>query len=210
MKINTYFINKKLLLSKKGSKIVDTIFLRIAKSVILSKFDDSYILDKEALVKKYPFLNKMGAAFVTLEYEHQLRGCIGSIVAHRKLLDDIIHNARSAAFSDHRFNPLKHTEFPQLTLEVSILSEPEVLDYNNFQDLVTKVIPKEDGLILQHDSYQGTFLPQVWEQIPDAKEFLEHLSIKSGASPSIYEEHPNIYRYRVDAIKDKFDDILPI
>lgn len=185
----------------------DKILLRIAKTVILSRFDNRYLLDKESLIGEYPFLSKDGAAFVTLKYENDLRGCIGSIIAHRTLLDDIIHNASSAAFSDSRFIPLGSDELSHLTLEVSVLSRPEILEYKDYNDLLQKIQPNIDGLILQHGRFQGTFLPQVWEQLPTPKEFLEHLSIKAGANPSIYKENPTIYRYDVEHIEENFDVI---
>ena len=190
--------------------MIDTILLRIAKSAILNKFDKKDNFNKDELLDKYPFLGRDGAAFVTLKYEHQLRGCIGSIVAHRKLLDDVIYNAEAAAFSDPRFNPLSSDELSHLNLEVSVLSEPKILEYDDFDDLVKKLRPNIDGLILQHGSYQGTFLPQVWEQLPTSKEFLEHLSMKAGSNPSIYKQHPTIYTYQVDAIEERFDEILPL
>jgi hypothetical protein len=190
--------------------MIDSILLQIAKNVILSQFDSSYVLDKESLIKKFPFLDDDGAAFVTLKYKHQLRGCIGSIIAHRKLLDDVIYNAKSAAFSDPRFASLNSDEFPFLTLEVSVLTKPEILEYEDFDDLAQKIQPNIDGLILKHGSYQGTFLPQVWEQLPEPKDFLEHLSMKAGSNQSIYKEHPTIYKYRVEAIEDDFNKILPL
>ena len=190
--------------------MLDTILLQIVKSTILSKFDDKYMLNKENLLNEYPFLKKDGATFVTLKKDGELRGCIGSIIAHGMLLDDIINNAVSAGFSDPRFNALREDELVQLTLEVSVLSEPTILEYKNFDDLCEKIQPNVDGLILKHGIYQGTFLPQVWKQLPTPKLFLEHLSIKAGSFLSIYEEHPTIYRYRVDAIEEDFDEILPL
>ena len=187
--------------------MLDNILLRIAKSAILNKLDDSYFFDKNKLLSDYPFLSQDGAAFVTLEHNHQLRGCIGSIIAYRTLLEDIIHNALSAAFRDPRFTPLSPNELDELRLEVSVLSEPEALEYTDYDDLLTKVEPNVDGLILKHGSFQGTFLPQVWEQLPTAKQFLDHLSVKAGANPSIYEAHPTIYRYRVEHIEDNFNEI---
>ncbi|WP_373000830.1 AmmeMemoRadiSam system protein A [Sulfurimonas sp.] len=187
--------------------MVEAILLRIAKSAILSKFDERYNLDEVSLLKEYPYLAKKGAAFVTLKYDDNLRGCIGSIVPHRKLIDDVIHNAISAAFSDPRFKALSVDELSHLNLEVSVLSEPEILEYDDYEDLLRKVQPKIDGLILKHHGYQGTFLPQVWEQLPSAKDFLEHLSFKAGANPSIYKEHPEIYRYGVEHIEEKFDKV---
>jgi AmmeMemoRadiSam system protein A len=152
-------------------------------------------------------LAKDGAAFVTLKYDSNLRGCIGSIIAHTRLLDDVMHNAISAGFGDPRFKPLSPEELSHLNLEVSVLSEPEVLEYENYKDLVKKIRPNIDGLILKHGRYQGTFLPQVWEQLPSAELFLEHLSMKAGANPSIYQEHPTIYRYGVEHIEEKFDKV---
>jgi AMMECR1 domain-containing protein len=87
------------------------------------------------------------------------------------------------------------------------LSEPTILEYEDFDDLCKKVRPKIDGLILKYDGFQGTFLPQVWEQLRTPEEFLEHLSMKAGADMSIYSQHPTIYRYSVDAIEENFDEI---
>ncbi|NOR58006.1 MAG: AmmeMemoRadiSam system protein A [Sulfurimonas sp.] len=187
--------------------MVDAILLRIAKSAILSKFDDTQSVDAESILQGYPDLAKDGAAFVTIKFDDNLRGCIGSIVPHRRLIDDIVHNAVSAGFRDPRFNALSVDELSHLNLEVSVLSEPEILKYDDYADLLRKVQPNIDGLILTHKGHQGTFLPQVWEQLPTAKEFLEHLSMKAGATPSIYSEHPTIYRYGVEHIEEKFDKI---
>jgi len=190
--------------------VIDTVLLGIAKSTILAQFDKSYCIDRESLLEKYPFLNEDAACFVTLKNKQQLRGCIGSVEAHRKLLDDLIYNAKSAAFNDPRFHPLKSDEFPNLTVEVSVLSEPEIVKYDDFDDLLSKLEVNVDGVILKHDVYQGTFLPQVWEQLPSPKDFLEHLSVKAGANPSIYKKHPTIYKYKVESIEDNFDTILAV
>lgn len=190
--------------------MLDTVLLQIAKTAILSKFDSSYTIDKNALIKRYPFLSNEGAAFVTLHYDDELRGCIGSIVAHTTLIDDIIHNAQSAAFRDPRFAPLENREFGHLNLEVSLLTKPEIIEYLNYEDLKQKIVPSKDGLILKYGEYQGTFLPQVWEQIPSIEQFLEHLSYKANANPSIYAHHPSMYRYRVEAIEEKFDEVQPL
>ena len=187
--------------------MLDTVLLRIAKSAIVAELDSSYEFDKKRVVEQYDFLKKDAAAFVTLKYNKNLRGCIGSIIAHRTLYDDIVQNALSAAFNDPRFFALKSSEFSNLTIEVSVLSSPEYLEYEDFDDLCDKVKPYEDGLILKYKGYHGTFLPQVWEQLPTPKEFLEHLSIKAGTNSLVYAKHPDIYRYRVDAIEEEFDKI---
>lgn len=187
--------------------MLDMILLRIAKSSILREFNSSYDFDKNKLLERHPFLKKEGASFVTLKYDEHLRGCIGSIIAHRSLLNDVSSNAVSAAFKDSRFHRLNENELSHISVEVSVLSEPTLLEYEDFNDLLKKVEPYIDGLILKHQGYQGTFLPQVWEQLPSVKEFLGHLSVKAGLNPSVYAEHPTIYRYRVDAIEGKFDEI---
>lgn len=190
--------------------MLDTILLRIAKTAILNKFDPTYQIDRESLIKEYPYLAEDGATFVTLNYDHHLRGCIGSIIAHRSLLDDILGNAVSAGFNDPRFSALRAEDLSHLNLEVSLLSTPTILEYYDYDDLVEKIRPEVDGLILKHGIYQGTFLPQVWEQLPSPEQFLEHLSYKAGANPSIYSEHPTIYYYTVDAIEGRFDEIQPL
>lgn len=190
---------------------VDSVVLRVAKNAILSVFDKKHAIDKTALLKKYPFLAQDGAVFVTLHYEKDLRGCIGSLIAHKKLLEDIIHNAVSAAFHDPRFIPLQEEELSHIILEVSLLSKPEILEYEDFADLTQKVRPKKDGLILEYGAYRGTFLPQVWEQLPTPELFLEHLSLKAGTNPAVFAHNPTIYRYSVDSIEERFEriEVLP-
>lgn len=190
--------------------MIDSVLLQIAKNAILEQFSGAYNFDKNKLLESYPFLKKDAATFVTLEYDHHLRGCIGSLVAHRSLYDDVFQNAKSAAFKDPRFHPLGEKELSHINIEVSVLSEPEFLEYKDFNDLLTKVEPQLDGLIFKYRGYQGTFLPQVWEELKSPKAFLEHLSMKAGLNPSVYEEHPNIYRYRVQAINEDFDEIPPL
>lgn len=190
--------------------MLDPILLRIAKSAILTQFDSKIEIDRNKLLTDYPFLQSEAATFVTLNCNHQLRGCIGSIIAHRKLLDDIIYNAESAAFNDPRFKPVSVDEFPHLHLEVSILTPPEELNYTDYNNLLDKVRPDIDGLILKYGYNQGTFLPQVWETLQTPKAFLDHLSHKAGLDPSVYEKHPTIYRYEVKAIENDFDAIVPL
>lgn len=190
--------------------MLDSILLRIAKSSILRRLDNRYFFDEEELLQEYPYLSRQGAVFVTLRYKNDLRGCIGSVTAHRTLLDDIVFNAVSAGFSDPRFNSLSLDELSHIKLEVSLLSEPTILNYRDLSDLLEKVQPNIDGLILKHKSYHGTFLPQVWEQLPTPELFLEHLSMKAGADISIYQQNPTIYRYGVDAIEENFDEVLSL
>ncbi|MCD6258728.1 MAG: AmmeMemoRadiSam system protein A [Helicobacteraceae bacterium] len=190
--------------------MVPTLFLSIAKNTLLEHFGLASGVDKESCIKKEPLLSEEGASFVTLHKDGTLHGCIGSIIAHRPLFDDLVSNTLSAAFHDPRFPPLKQEELSSLDIEVSVLTPPEEIGYDDYEDLCKKVVVGKDGLILQHGVHQGTFLPQVWEQLPNVFEFLEHLSYKAGSSPDIYALHPKILRYRVKAIEEAFDAIPPI
>ncbi|WP_324171426.1 AmmeMemoRadiSam system protein A [Sulfurimonas sp.] len=188
--------------------MLDKVLLQIAKSAILNKLDENYTFDENSILKEYPYLKKDGAVFVTLKYNKELRGCIGSIIAHRTLFDDLAYNGVSAGFSDPRFNALSKEELSSLNIEVSLLSEPKILEYVDYEDLLQKIRPNIDGLILKHSRYSGTFLPQVWEQLSTSELFLEHLSLKAGATKSIYDEHPTIYTYQVEHIQEDYDEIL--
>jgi len=187
--------------------MLDAIVLSLAKVTLLHHFFKQKSPNKEELLKLHPQLAKKGASFVTLHKNNALCGCIGSLVAHRTLYEDIVSNTLLAAFRDTRFSPLQEDELSELSLEVSVLSVPQEVEYSSYEDLLQKITPFEDGLILEHGDYRGTFLPQVWEQLPKTKDFLEHLSYKAGANPSIYLQNPKILKYRVDSQEAKFDEI---
>lgn len=177
------------------------LFISIAKQAIQDALNHTSSIDCDALLKQYPFLSKPKATFVTLTLHHQLRGCIGSLIAHRSLLDDLIQNAQAAAFEDPRFYPLSQEEFLHVTIEVSLLSEPEPLVYDTLDDLRAKVVVGEDGIILQQGARKATFLPQVWEQLPTFELFFSHLCQKAGMEAHCLESHPDIWRYRVEKVK---------
>ena len=122
------------------------------------------------------------ASFVTLTIGGQLRGCIGSLVATEPITTNISKNAINAAFHDPRFSPLSLDEFSEVSIDISILSEPVRLPYDNANDLLTKLRPGIDGVILRKETASATFLPQVWEQLPKPEDFLEHLCLKAGLS----------------------------
>lgn len=129
-----------------------------------------------------------GACFVTLEKNCQLCGCIGSIIAHQPLIDDLVNNARCAAFRDPRFEPLTREEFEHLDISVSLLTKPEKMTFTDEQDLLNQLVPNRDGLIISDNGYQSVFLPVVWEQLPDKHEFMEHLKLKAGLRPDHFSE----------------------
>lgn len=128
-------------------------------------------------------LTARGATFVTLKKHGELRGCIGSLRAQRPLADDVAANAVAAASRDPRFAPLSASEFDDVDIEVSLLSEPEFIDFHDEADLLAQLRPGEDGLILFAGCRSATFLPQVWEQLPEPREFLAALKHKAGLDP---------------------------
>jgi len=118
--------------------------------------------------------------FVTLTERDSLRGCIGNIVPQESLLEGVRENAMNAAFRDPRFHPMRAEEWENVRIEVSILTNPEPLSYSDAEDLLGKLRPGVDGLIIKKGYHQATFLPQVWDQLPEKKEFLTHLCFKAG------------------------------
>lgn len=169
---------------------------------------EEYLKNKKSVyLEEIPFENwkKKGASFVTLERKDtgQLRGCIGSIIPHQPLYKDVIHNAIAAATKDPRFVPVDLNELPILKTKVSVLSYPAKLEYKDPDDLLSKIKPYEDGLILKLGEYQGTFLPDVWQQIPNIEEFLSHLCMKAGLPPNCwYKYNPDIYVYKTKVFSD--------
>ena len=141
------------------------------------------------LPENYPgVFDEDGACFVTLKINDNLRGCIGSIIAHRPLIQDLYKNAHSSAFSDPRFKPLTIDEFQNVKISVSLLSKPERMSFKDEDDLLSQLVPRRDGLIIREGSYQSVFLPVVWEELSDKKEFLKHLKLKAGLPPNYFSD----------------------
>lgn len=126
--------------------------------------------------------------FVTLMINDQLRGCIGHIMPIQELYKDVIDNAIGAAFEDPRFPALTKQEFDQVKIEISVLDLPKNLDYENAEDLIQKLEKDKPGVILKSGLSQATFLPQVWEDLKEPKEFLSHLSMKAGLDEQAWKE----------------------
>jgi AmmeMemoRadiSam system protein A len=127
-----------------------------------------------------PALQPVRATFVTLTCKKELRGCIGTLCAREPLSESVRSNALNAAFEDPRFPALTATELDGLDIEVSVLSAPSPLRFSDAQDLVRRLRPGVDGVVLCRGSARATFLPQVWEQLPQAEQFLRHLCLKAG------------------------------
>jgi AmmeMemoRadiSam system protein B/AmmeMemoRadiSam system protein A len=138
---------------------------------------DNFVNDKPG---DMPVPDYHAAAFVTLKKDGDLRGCIGSLEAHRPLHEDVAENAFAAAFRDHRFSPINESEIDDVELSISVLTEPELLVFTSEKNLISQLRPGVDGLILTDGGYRGTFLPSVWEHYPQAETFFRHLKEKAG------------------------------
>jgi AmmeMemoRadiSam system protein A len=151
-------------------------------------------------IPREAWLRECRATFVTLKSNGRLRGCIGMLEAMRMLGEDVIANARAAAFQDPRFNALTPAELAGLEIEVSILSRPVQLSFEDHTDLMRQIVPGKDGLILECDTAsgprRGTFLPQVWDDIPDPEQFMAQLKLKAGVPADTRSTRCRFRRYR--------------
>ena len=170
---------------------------KVCKDSILSglQLGQARIDDYDCVFEEY------GASFVTLELDGILRGCIGSIIAHKPLIKDLIHNAHAAAFSDPRFPALTLNEYNRITIGVSLLSKPERIEFETEEELLENLVPAVDGLIIRDGNYQAVFLPDVWEQLPDKKEFLEQLKLKAGLTKNYFSENFEAFRFNTIKIQ---------
>lgn len=171
--------------------------LGIARNALAERLDAPIIPTAD-----HPRLAQAGATFVTLLRSHQLRGCIGSLEAWRPLREDVHENAIAAAFRDPRFPPLSASEFPGIEIEVSLLTTPEPIGGYNEAQIRDQLRPDIDGAILvagaDRHHVRATFLPQVWEQLPEPVEFLRHLKRKAGLPDHYWSSDTRLLRYTVD------------
>ena len=144
-----------------------------------------------------PWLDQAAAVFVTLTRDGALRGCIGSLTAHRALALDVAENAAAAALRDLRFAPVNAQELPALKVEVSLLTAPVALMFGNEADALAQLCPQFDGVILEASGRRSTFLPQVWEQIPVPRAFLAALKEKTGLPANYWGADVKLSCYRV-------------
>lgn len=147
-------------------------------------------------------LQRPGAVFVTLTQDGQLRGCIGSLEAYRPLEADVRSNARAAAFQDPRFTPLAADELARTRVEVSLLTPAVPMEFRDEEDAVRQLRPGVDGVILEWHGRRGTFLPQVWESLPERHLFFAHLKQKAGLSADFWAPDVKLYRYEVQKWKE--------
>jgi len=149
------------------------------------------------------FQKRLGT-FVTINIEGNLRGCIGHIIPRETLIEGIKVNAINAAFRDPRFPPLSKEELDRIDIEISVLTPPKDLSYTDAEDLLKKLRPGTDGVIIKKGFYEATFLPQVWEQLPKKQEFLSHLCLKAGLSADSWmTEKLQVSTYQVQAFEEE-------
>lgn len=171
--------------------------LAIARAEIEKQFGLRRNVDESA-----PWLAEPGATFVTLTEQEALRGCIGTLEAHRPLLLDVKENAVAAAFRDPRFPPLMQDELALIRVEVSLLDKPQPMAFQDERDALAQLRSGVDGVIFRFQHYRSTFLPQVWEQLPDPGEFMAHLKNKAGLPGDFWSPEVQLSRYHVEKWKE--------
>ena len=185
------------------------ILLPLARSAIAHRLG----LDHPAVVERAAWLEEPGASFVTLTSGRlpggPLRGCIGTLQAHRPLREDVEANAVAAATRDPRFPPLSRAELEDAIVEVSVLSAPTALPVADEAELLARLRPGVDGVILSDAGHRATFLPQVWEQLPDPADFLAHLRRKAGLPAGHWGRGLTIETYTVTAWQEAAPGVVP-
>jgi len=172
--------------------------LKLARAEIASKLGRPGAVSAQS-----DWLAEPGATFVTLTRQGELRGCIGTLEAHRPLGVDVRENAVAAAFRDPRFMPLSRAEFDEIRVEVSLLSPTEPLAVDDEAAALAALRPHVDGVVFEYGHYRSTFLPQVWEQLPEPAEFLAHLKRKAGLPVDFWAEQVKLSRYTVSKWKEE-------
>ena len=168
------------------------VLLPIARSAIAHALNVPHAADESA-----PWLAEHGACFVTLTQYGELRGCIGTLQAHRPLLADIKSNAVSAALRDPRFAPLRVEEFDITAVEISLLSPTHAMEVQHEADALEQLRPGLDGVVFEYGRFRSTFLPQVWEQLPQPHQFMTQLKRKAGLPDDFWAEGVRLSRYTV-------------
>ena len=174
----------------------------LLRQVALEAVEYGVRLGKHLPVKtsRYPtLLQNPGACFVTLNLNGLLRGCIGSLEAHQPLVNDVAYNAHAAAFSDPRFPPVSSDELENLEFHISVLTPAVAMTFKSEDDLLKQIRPGIDGLVLEEGHHRGTFLPAVWESLPDAESFLQHLKQKAGLPQNYWSDNIKVSRYTTES-----------
>jgi AmmeMemoRadiSam system protein A len=149
-------------------------------------------------------LREPGATFVTLTKDGELRGCVGALEAYQSVVEDVVEHTEAAAFHDFRFPPVRESELPHIRIEISRLTPPVPLEYTTPDDLLEKLCPGVDGVLLRDGFRRATFLPQVWEKLPSPAEFMEHLCLKMDAPGDLWRrKRLGVYLYQVESFEEE-------
>jgi AmmeMemoRadiSam system protein A len=170
--------------------------LEIARRAITAGLDGQHWQPKAEDTD--PNLREPGCSFVTLHKQGFLRGCIGALSAYQPLYEDVAEHAFAAAFSDPRFPPLDASEIDQLHIEISLLSPEQPIAFRNKAHLLNQLRPGIDGLTIRSGGHQATFLPAVWQQLPQAEDFLQHLLKKAGLPQDSWPDNLQAWRYTTE------------
>lgn len=189
-------------MSEKLNSIERNILLRIARESITDAVNHRQI--SEIKLDTLPdSLKNIGASFVTLTKHGDLRGCIGALEAYQSLAQDVQDHAIAAATEDYRFSPVGPSELAEIHIEISYLTEPQNLDYASPTELIKLLRPGIDGVIIGDERRRATFLPQVWKQLPDPVEFLNHLCLKMGANSNLWHQQLlQVQTYQVEELQE--------
>jgi len=172
--------------------------LKLAREALVARVNGRALAPLN-LKELSPQLQELGATFVTLTKGGNLRGCIGSLEPYLSLAEDVREHAAAAALEDYRFPPVQPAEVADLEIEISRLTLPQALDYSGPVDLLEKIRAGSDGIIIKDGFHRATFLPQVWEKLPDKVTFLEHLCQKMGAPPDLWRRKKlQLFTYQVE------------
>jgi AmmeMemoRadiSam system protein A len=155
-------------------------------------------LDQDKIIEDHPWLTQPAATFVTLEQRGQLRGCIGNLEPLKTLAESLNDNAVGAASRDPRFAPVAVSDLAEISIEISILSTMRPLEVASWQALCERLVPGRDGLLVRMGGRSATFLPAVWEDLPDPSAFLDHLWRKAGLAPRQWQPDTRLWTYRAD------------
>ena len=177
------------------------VLLPIARATISAALGCVQQADERAI-----WLQEQGACFVTLTQDGELRGCIGTLEAHRTLLQDVIANAQAAAFRDPRFPALTAAELDKTQVEISLLSAMQPMQFSSERDALAQLQPNVHGVVFEFGSHRSTFLPQVWEQLPNVVEFMSHLKYNAGLPADFWAEEVRLSSYTVSKWKE--NDVL--
>ena len=190
--------------------MIDTFLSEIDKKKLLKIAREAItrVVRNEQLKRIKPqehsqLLREPGASFVTLTIREELRGCIGTLEANQPLILDVQEHAVAAAMEDYRFPVVREKELQMINIEISRLTPVHLMDYSTPEDLVSKIRVNVDGILIKANGRRATFLPQVWEKVPDTEQFLSQLCMKMGAPSDLWRgKHVQIYTYQVEKFKE--------